>query len=561
MPDFGSQLFGSPAGMRQADADMQAKMLNTLSAQESTQRIQQNEAMNPLRQKQQEQENQARQQALESQKRQAELIARVNGQKGPEPTSPADYASKLSMAAFAQGMTSEGLAWGKQAGDMRKSEATARNQQVEQDIHKMTLERDEAQRVASIANGISELPPDQRQAAWHAALLDHVQRTGQGKELLSMPFSDELLKTVRDGALTEKERQEKLLEAQRQKSIEDNRRDEKRHRETEESLTRARDLEQKRHHAATEKAGGAVTYASKAEQDEAREVILKDHPDASPEDLQMAASNIASRAKVLAQNPGLTRSQAVARAWQEQKNDWTGLTKTDVVADAQKGRGGKATEGARGEVFTQRIVTSANEAIKELKNVVQLPMSASTGWLAGRGQSTGITGATKEVLANKATSQEVQLYNVMSSGIQRNLASIEAVGLMPSGSLTHMMDAVIMREGDTNLTKAAKLAQTRQIIEAGLEPILSNPRVEEEKKDFIRKMINQVKESVPFTQQDIIKLAESGDSKATLGSIMKGKGDKKDAPMTNAKGWKLHQDAKGNRAYVSPDGKEFEEPK
>jgi len=32
-------------------------------------------------------------------------------------------------------------------------------------------------------------------------------------------------------------------------------------------------------------------------------------------------------------------------------------------------------------------------------------------------------------------------------------------------------------------------------------------------------------------------------------------------PATNAKGWKLHTDADGNSAYVSPDGKQFEEVK
>lgn len=33
------------------------------------------------------------------------------------------------------------------------------------------------------------------------------------------------------------------------------------------------------------------------------------------------------------------------------------------------------------------------------------------------------------------------------------------------------------------------------------------------------------------------------------------------APLTNAKGWTLHTDAAGNKAYVSPDGKQFEEVK
>jgi hypothetical protein len=32
-------------------------------------------------------------------------------------------------------------------------------------------------------------------------------------------------------------------------------------------------------------------------------------------------------------------------------------------------------------------------------------------------------------------------------------------------------------------------------------------------------------------------------------------------PLTNSKGWALHTDAKGNQAYVSPDGKSFEEAK
>jgi hypothetical protein len=32
-------------------------------------------------------------------------------------------------------------------------------------------------------------------------------------------------------------------------------------------------------------------------------------------------------------------------------------------------------------------------------------------------------------------------------------------------------------------------------------------------------------------------------------------------PLTNTKGWTLHTDAQGNQAYVSPDGKQFEEAK
>jgi hypothetical protein len=37
--------------------------------------------------------------------------------------------------------------------------------------------------------------------------------------------------------------------------------------------------------------------------------------------------------------------------------------------------------------------------------------------------------------------------------------------------------------------------------------------------------------------------------------------DKPSSPITNSKGWILHADANGNKAYVSPDGKSFEEAK
>jgi hypothetical protein len=38
-------------------------------------------------------------------------------------------------------------------------------------------------------------------------------------------------------------------------------------------------------------------------------------------------------------------------------------------------------------------------------------------------------------------------------------------------------------------------------------------------------------------------------------------GDSKVLPNKNQKGWTLHTDAKGNKAYISPDGKSFEEVK
>ena len=87
------------------------------------------------------------------------------------------------------------------------------------------------------------------------------------------------------------------------------------------------------------------------------------------------------------------------------------------------------------------------------------------------------------------------------------------------------MDAVIFKAGDTNFTKLQKLAQTRQIVEAGLETISSNPRVPEATKTHIKDIVAKVEKAVPFTQADLIELQRKQgiDPKITLGDVIKGK--------------------------------------
>ena len=165
-----------------------------------------------------------------------------------------------------------------------------------------------------------------------------------------------------------------------------------------------------------------------------------------------------------------------------------------------------AQMGAREQVFLQRVLLSANEASKDLSNIVELPTTASTGMFGGRRQGVGLLEATKEVMANKMTGQDAQSYNTLASGFQRALAGIESAGLAPTNALSHQMDAVLFKEGDTNLTKLQKMAQIRQIVEAGLESTLANPRMPEAQRKHAEEVIASLRKSVPFTQKDLLKL-------------------------------------------------------
>lgn len=207
-----------------------------------------------------------------------------------------------------------------------------------------------------------------------------------------------------------------------------------------------------------------------------------------------------------------------------------------IVIDAKTGRkigdakpsADTSKMGAREAQVMGRIVMSANQAAHDLENVSKLPLTASSGIFGGRKQGPSLMSAGVEDLANTMTPQEAQSYNVMSSGFQRSLAGIEAAGMMPNGTLSHQMDSVLFREGDTNLTKLQKLAQTRQIIESGLDTIIDNPRVPDETKTAVKKIIDKVQAAVPFTHEDIQNMSQAQlkNPKLTLSDIVKAKGAK-----------------------------------
>lgn len=181
--------------------------------------------------------------------------------------------------------------------------------------------------------------------------------------------------------------------------------------------------------------------------------------------------------------------------------------------------------GGRESVQIGRVIQASNQAAKDLENIAKLPLTASSGIFGGRSQGASLFDAAKETLTNTSTTQEVQTYNAMAAGMQRNLAAIESAGLMPPGSLTKQMDAVIMREGDTNLTKMHKLAQARQIIDAAQESMEANPRIPKEQKDHMRTVISRIAKAVPYTHNDLLELATAQEKNpnATLKSVMAGK--------------------------------------
>ncbi len=228
---------------------------------------------------------------------------------------------------------------------------------------------------------------------------------------------------------------------------------------------------------------------------------------------------------------------------------------------------GAAGLGSREAVFTNRILIAANETAKDLSNIVRLPIKSDTGVFGGRKQGPSLLDAGKEALTQAMTSQEVQSYNTRSAGLQRSLAAIEAAGLAPTNTLSHQMEAVQFRAGDSQQTRLEKLAQTRQMVEAGLETTLSNPKLGDEQRAHINSIIESIRKAIPFTIEDVDKLGvlQDRNPKATLNDVMKSHGlGKPKAAAPAAAGAagaprRISSDAEfdalpSGAAFIAPDG-------
>lgn len=200
---------------------------------------------------------------------------------------------------------------------------------------------------------------------------------------------------------------------------------------------------------------------------------------------------------------------------------WQSVNPNELPRNLQK-VGNIGAAGSRENIMLGRVGLAAGQATNDLANIARMPLTASTGVFGGAHQGPSLLNATSADLANTVTGQEAQSYRVKATGFQRNLAAIEAAGLMPNGTLTGQMDSVLWREGDTQLTKLQKLAQTRQIVETGISHVLENPRLSDSEKAKLRTYATQMEKSVPFTHLDLDNWVadQQDDPPLTLGDFL-----------------------------------------
>jgi len=294
-------------------------------------------------------------------------------------------------------------------------------------------------------------------------------------------------------------------------------------------------------------------------------------------------------------NPG-QRTQFLAqqdkKTGQWYTGDQTRTPLTDVMLP------GGVPGGGRAAAQVGRMMGAAKDVATGLRNVSQLPITSSTGLMGligGKQEAHGLWDASRTVLANQMTPQEVQSTKAMYVGIAKAIGTLDAGGLQTSDMFLKQIGGLLPAEGDTHMTKLLKLAELRQQADNALETQLNGPLLSSQQKIYAKSLRDDLEKAIPWAPLDVINLIKSKDPNAKISDFAKGVGlgaqnitqapsgvdqnvwqhDGSQAgssggssggasapnPQKPPPGWTLHQDAHGNRAYVSPDGKQFMEAK
>lgn len=209
--------------------------------------------------------------------------------------------------------------------------------------------------------------------------------------------------------------------------------------------------------------------------------------------------------------------------------------------------------------FVNRVSGAGNEGVSALISITG--MSNPNSGLFSSSAMGGAGG--KSITAGILSSEGVKQYNATVAGLAPEIAAAQNQGLAPTDAQINSVEqAISIGPTDSLKTKQYKIAVAARFFRNSLE--VSRDLASTEQKATIDKIMGKLE---VFPDPNII-LGNKWEQ-GVYGGQYQGPDSNTPAdsskpansgqpPEKNAQGWTLHEDANGNKAYVSPDGKQFE---
>jgi hypothetical protein len=180
--------------------------------------------------------------------------------------------------------------------------------------------------------------------------------------------------------------------------------------------------------------------------------------------------------------------------------------------------------------FGDIIATNLNEAVGTIANIVNLPFDVTTGIFQGR-NTTGLLTAPLGALANALTSEDVQRYNKEIKNFGKFASRVVSGGrVVPASVQKDFEDQFLIMEGASPLTVLTSIAQMRQTIERAAEVKIKSSSTDPGLKQLYIDGLDVVRNSIPFTINDVNRFANERDKNKTLADMFKDYGFQKSTP-------------------------------
>ncbi len=169
--------------------------------------------------------------------------------------------------------------------------------------------------------------------------------------------------------------------------------------------------------------------------------------------------------------------------------------------------------GRQAEAQAMAMINAGNEAAASLKNLVELPVTATSGWFKGltSDKPESIAAAVGRSIAGYVNERDARSLQISWQGIGRSMATLEAAGRATGlVGLQKQAESLQPQKGDTYTNVLRSYAEIRQIVERSIETMKSSPGVSSDQKKLLDKIAKEAETTVPWTVHDVNQLETGG---------------------------------------------------
>jgi hypothetical protein len=274
------------------------------------------------------------------------------------------------------------------------------------------------------------------------------------------------------------------------------------------------------------------------------------YSDASPEEQQQMDALIAKK-DYAGVNSLLN---ALSQKYKNSLGDYQ-VDNTSILNQVVEHKAPKANS-AREARYADVVAIAGNEAQAAIKNLVNMPVTASSGWFGpdvklGNGLFEAPVQALKKTLSKEYTNS----YNAEVDNIGAFYARLINGGLSVSqADINKFTDQYRIKQGEDAMTAMTRFAQMRQAFERAAEVKLASKATPPEQMAMWEDAVKMVKEVIPVTVNDINELRNQKNPTKTFGQMMGETKSKLTTPEDFNVKWAT---LKPGETLVGPDGKTY----